>query len=99
MHRQGASYLQGQRPEGEIILLNSRTADAGWSARPTGQERTIAQRMGGLWRRLGAMRAVARQRHDLLGLDDRTLMDIGVSRADVEREASRGFWDIDPQGE
>ncbi len=52
-------------------------------------------RLGRVLRRLGAMLAACRQRRDLAGLDDRTLHDIGVSRADVEREANRRFWDID----
>jgi uncharacterized protein YjiS (DUF1127 family) len=34
----------------------------------------------------------ARQRRALLRLDDRMLKDIGISRADAEREASRPFW-------
>jgi uncharacterized protein YjiS (DUF1127 family) len=34
----------------------------------------------------------ARQRWDLRGLDDRMLADIGVSRADVERECTKPFW-------
>ncbi len=33
-----------------------------------------------------------RQRQALLKLDDRMLSDIGVSRADVERESSKPFW-------
>ena len=33
-----------------------------------------------------------RQRHALMRLDDRLLRDIGLSRADVEREASKPFW-------
>ncbi len=52
-------------------------------------------RLGRVFRRLGAMLAAYRQRRDLADLDDRTLHDIGVSRADVEREANRRFWDID----
>jgi uncharacterized protein YjiS (DUF1127 family) len=36
---------------------------------------------------------VARQRRALLELDERLLKDIGISRADAEREASRPFWD------
>ncbi len=52
-------------------------------------------RLGYLLDRLAAMLSARRQRNDLAGLDDRTLHDIGVSRADVEREASRRFWDID----
>ena len=34
----------------------------------------------------------ARQRRRLLELDDRMLKDIGVSRADAVREASKPFW-------
>ena len=34
----------------------------------------------------------ARQRRALARLDDRLLRDVGLSRADVEREYSRPFW-------
>ena len=34
----------------------------------------------------------AAQRHALRRLDDRMLADIALSRADVEREASKPFW-------
>lgn len=37
---------------------------------------------------------VARQRRQLLALNERTLKDIGRSRADALGEANRGFWDI-----
>ena len=40
-----------------------------------------------------AWQEVARQRRSLLELDDRLLKDIGITRADAEREASRPFWD------
>ena len=33
-----------------------------------------------------------RQRHDLATLDDRLLRDIGVSRADADRESRKPFW-------
>jgi len=36
----------------------------------------------------------ARQRRDLASLNDRVLHDIGLSRADVEREASQSFWHV-----
>ncbi len=34
----------------------------------------------------------ARQRHQLMALDERMLKDIGLSRADAYREASKPFW-------
>ena len=36
---------------------------------------------------------VARQRRALLELDERLLKDIGITRADAEREAGRSLWD------
>jgi uncharacterized protein YjiS (DUF1127 family) len=41
-----------------------------------------------LWR----WRELARQRRTLLTMDDRMLKDIGISRAEAEREARRPFW-------
>ncbi len=37
---------------------------------------------------------VARQRRQLLSLDERKLKDVGISRTDAIREANRQFWDI-----
>jgi uncharacterized protein YjiS (DUF1127 family) len=34
----------------------------------------------------------AAQRYRLLGLDERMLKDLGISRADVEREAAKPVW-------
>jgi uncharacterized protein YjiS (DUF1127 family) len=39
-----------------------------------------------------------RQRQQLLALDDRMLADIGVSRADAYREATRGYGDLPQMG-
>lgn len=36
----------------------------------------------------------SRQRQALLRFDDRMLRDIGLSRADVEMEASKRFWQV-----
>ena len=38
--------------------------------------------------------SLARERRALARLDDRLLADIGLTRADVEAETSRRFWDI-----
>jgi uncharacterized protein YjiS (DUF1127 family) len=35
---------------------------------------------------------VARQRRSLAALDDWTLKDIGITRADVENETAKPFW-------
>ena len=35
-----------------------------------------------------------RQRNALRALDDAALQDMGLSRAEVEREANRPFWDV-----
>ena len=32
------------------------------------------------------------ERHRLMTLDDRALQDVGLSRADVEKEAEKPFW-------
>ena len=37
---------------------------------------------------------VIAQRRELMQLSDNQLKDIGLSRADVEREYNRSFWDI-----
>ena len=51
-------------------------------------------RRTGVVPRLFAMIAVYRQRRHLARLDDAALNDIGVSRDEAEREASRPFWDL-----
>ena len=40
------------------------------------------------------MLAVWKQRNTLRALDDDALADIGLSRREAEREASRPFWDL-----
>ena len=42
--------------------------------------------------RIAAWSARARERRMLAWLDDRSLKDIGVSRADARREAAKPFW-------
>ena len=45
-----------------------------------------------LFSRLRLYMAVRRQRDHLAALDDRALKDIGLTRAEAETEADRGFW-------
>lgn len=60
---------------------------AGRSAAPAGEG--LATR---LW--IAAYRAVqrARSRRQMLGLTDEMLKDVGLTRADIEREAAKPFW-------
>jgi len=45
------------------------------------------------WHKLQRWNELARQRRQLAALGDDMLKDIGRSRADIEREANRPFWD------
>lgn len=53
----------------------------------------LQQRSTWVLARIWAWSEVRRQRRQLLTLDERALQDIGISRADAEREAARPFWD------
>ncbi len=48
------------------------------------------------WRRVRRWNELSRPRRQLAGLSDAMLKDIGRSRADIESEARRPFWD-DPE--
>lgn len=48
------------------------------------------------WGRLALMRRAAETRRELGGLNPRLLADIGVTRAEAEREAQRWPWDLGP---
>jgi uncharacterized protein YjiS (DUF1127 family) len=43
-------------------------------------------------RRIGEWQRRSRSRHELQGLSDATLRDIGITRCDVQREANKPFW-------
>ncbi len=45
------------------------------------------------WSQVKHWREVSAQRHQLKDVSDHILKDIGFSRVDAEREASRPFWD------
>jgi uncharacterized protein YjiS (DUF1127 family) len=40
---------------------------------------------------------IRRERQQLLGLTDHMLRDVGLTRADTRREASRPFWEVPPR--
>ncbi len=56
------------------------------------REFDVASLYGEALRGLDEWAARARQRHHLSALDDRLLKDIGLSRADAERESRKPFW-------
>jgi uncharacterized protein YjiS (DUF1127 family) len=47
-----------------------------------------------LFARLSTLLSVWEERRTLASLDERTLADLGLSKADVEREATRSMFDI-----
>jgi len=66
---------------------------------PAVSKRTLGRAHNGFIRRvfgslLGCF-ARLRDQHDLTGLSDHLLDDIGISRAEVEREPSRAFWRVE----
>ena len=52
----------------------------------------LAELLGDAFTLAYGWRERSRQRRSLMRLDDRLLHDIGLSRADVEHEASKPFW-------
>jgi uncharacterized protein YjiS (DUF1127 family) len=52
----------------------------------------VAELLGDAFTLAYGWRERSRQRRSLMRLDDHMLHDIGLSRSDVEREASKPFW-------
>ena len=67
-------------------------ASAPSPSRPKGEP--LTRRIWHLALALELALAVRRERRMLLGLDDRTLRDIGFGRSEAYTEAQRSFWDI-----
>ncbi|TDQ86396.1 uncharacterized protein YjiS (DUF1127 family) [Dongia mobilis] len=61
---------------------------------PAGRNTAALAILARIFARLLAMRERARQRRQLAGLSDALLKDIGISRADAEREATQPFWRV-----
>ena len=64
-----------------------------WHRRVTGGAR-FSIGLKSLIKPLAIWHARAKQRHDLLALDDRLLSDIGINRAQAESEAAKHFWQV-----
>jgi uncharacterized protein YjiS (DUF1127 family) len=62
------------------------------SLTPSGKARSRRSTFGRIWEAYRRYRNRARQRGALAMLDDRLLADIGISRADAERECNKPFW-------
>jgi hypothetical protein len=58
---------------------------------------SMGARVRAFFKRLGLALAVYRERRALMALSDHQLKDIGLSRSQVEREISRGFFDLPNQ--
>jgi uncharacterized protein YjiS (DUF1127 family) len=52
----------------------------------------IGWRLGYMKHRLVQWRQRARARHELQGLDDTTLRDLGLTRCDTAYESAKPFW-------
>jgi uncharacterized protein YjiS (DUF1127 family) len=52
----------------------------------------VAELLGDAFTLAYGWRGRSRQRRTLMWLDDHLLHDIGLSRSDVERDASKPFW-------
>ena len=52
----------------------------------------IGWRLGYMRHRLVQWRRRARARHELQGLSDATLRDLGLTRCDAEQESTKPFW-------
>lgn len=60
---------------------------------PREEDVSVLHRAQGLLGQLRRWKILHDQRRQLATLSDATLKDIGLSRVDVEQEASRPFWD------
>ncbi|MCQ4311783.1 DUF1127 domain-containing protein [Stutzerimonas sp. VN223-3] len=54
---------------------------------------SLATLLHASWQQVRRWQALYRQRQQLASLSDGMLKDIGLSRADIETESNRPFWD------
>ncbi|WP_029404784.1 DUF1127 domain-containing protein [Stutzerimonas stutzeri] len=62
-------------------------------ARSTIPHFSLAAMLRAAWQQLRRWNSLYRQRQQLASLSDEMLKDIGLSRADIESETIRPFWD------
>jgi uncharacterized protein YjiS (DUF1127 family) len=82
--------LPGSLDAGHSALLTS--TRAGQAVRTMPLENTVIAVFAGVCRALATWQERARGRRALAYLDDHLLRDIGLTRADVERESMKPFW-------
>ena len=66
-----------------------------WSAtspNTQGNRSGLAAAGRALWRRLCALHRNGKERHQLMGLTDYQLRDVGLCRSDIEIELSKPLW-------
>lgn len=61
--------------------------------RSTTAHHSLGRSLRTAWQQLSRWHALYRQRQQLAALSDEMLKDIGLSRADIETETTRPFWD------
>jgi uncharacterized protein YjiS (DUF1127 family) len=85
-----AAVADMRRTHMSTISLRSSHATLA-ALRPAGAP-SLQARLGGLVDLLLTWQQRARERRQLLGLNDQMLRDIGIGRAEVEAETSKPFW-------
>lgn len=67
------------------------------AALPQGKSRSLSQSLvrllGRAWKQVKRWNELAEQRRMLASMPDAALKDLGLSRADLEQEVARPFWD------
>lgn len=72
------------RPDAAIAALRDASSEKNAAGPPAGSTRSVLSLLKGCWRALQEQRQRQRSRASLHGLSDRALMDIGVTRAEID---------------
>ncbi len=63
------------------------------AALPRAKSRPLSRLLASLWKQVKRWYELAEQRRMLASMPDAALKDLGLSRADLEQEVARPFWD------